>query len=336
MRWWWLIPTLVACAGSDGGSVPRDTDLDDTAVDTDVPVIPQWADVTIETSTTLTDVTTDGSGAIVVGEDGSAWRVLQGAPDRLDTGVTADLTGLWAAPGGDPLFAVGYAGSVLRFEEGAFVRKDDPALGTTNFEDLDGSADDLTAVSITGAFRYDGTAWSFESNVFNRSLRAVHVDDRGVAWAVGDNGTIARRSEGDWEQLPAPSGADLRDVDGDGDQVWIVGNRGTVLRWDGAAFVNVDTDTNVNLSGVWVAPSGRVYVVGSNGTALRWDPELEVEDPDPDDTDVPGPGGFEELATDSPANLYAVFGTDEENVWAVGNRGAVFRYTGPRTGDEEG
>ena len=38
--------------------------------------------------------------------------------------------------------------------------------------------------------------------------------------------------------------------------------------------------------------------------------------------------GFEELPTGIDANLYAVTGTSANNVWAVGNRGAVVRYTG--------
>ena len=330
MRWWLLGAVLLGCNGPD---VPTgDSDTADTGpVDTDPPVIIQWVDRTVETSTTLTSVYSGGRGATVIGEDGKAWQLAEGRPALLTTGTEADLTGLWGR--GDQstveLIAVGYAGTVLTWNGSAFDRSEDAALGTTNFEDVDGVPSDLTAVSATGIYRFDGSEWAFESNAFSRSLRRVYVDSAGTAWGVGDNGTIVRRVNDVWTLVPAPSGVDLRDVHGYADEVWIVGNRGTVLRWDGSQLVKVETDSSVNFQGVWVAPStNNVYVVGNNGAAIMWDPDLP---PDEDDTDNPEPGGFVDLPTGADSNLYAVFGSDEMNIWAVGNRGAVYRYTGPRT-----
>ena len=332
MRWTVILAAgpMMAMFACTPEPTPVDTDTEDTAEtdDTDTSVPIQWVDRTIETSTTLTAVYSGGTGAWVVGEGGQSWQLSQGRADPLDTQTQADLLGLWGRGDGTSaeVVAVGYAGTVLDLVADAWVPSEDEALGTVNFEDVDGSPDDLTAVSATGIYRFDGDRWAFEDNGFNASLRAVHVAASGEAWAVGDNGVVLRRSGGAWESLTgAPSGVDLRDVHSNGTDVYFVGNRGTMWRWNGDGFDVIDTDTAVNLSSVWVAPAGTAYVVGNNGVALRWDPDK----PPPEDADSDAvPGGFDELPTGTPSNLYAVYGSGEANIWAVGNRGAVFRFTG--------
>lgn len=328
MRFWWAL-ALVACNGTE----PIDTSTDDTETedtDTDVPIPVQWNDRTIETSTTLNAVYSGGQGAWVVGDNGDTWLISGNQDTRYDTGGTNDVTGLWGRGDGSSveLVAVGFTGTVLTLDADAWVRSGDEALGTTNFEDIDGTISDFTAVSATGIYRYQNDAWAFENTGFNRALRAVWVTSSGDAWAVGDNGTVIRRVGETWEQLTGvPTGVDLKDVHGNGDDIYIVGNRGTMLRYVNGDFVEIETDTAINLSGVWVASTGNAYIVGNNGLAWKWDPDKPVEDPE--DTDAV-PGGFDELPTNSDANLYAVYGSGEDNIWAVGNRGAAFRYTGPR------
>lgn len=306
--------------------VPQPTDDTDIVGDTDVTLGIQWVDRTIESSTTLTGVYSGGQGAWVVGEDGKSWRVEAGNAKVLSSGVGADLQGIWGTGDGSSasVVAVGYAGSVLDLVEGEWVKSEDAALGTTNFEDIDGSTGDLTAVSVTGIYRYDGSSWAFEDNGNNALLRAVYVDDAGDAWAVGDNGIILRRSSGEWEAIGgAPSGADLRDVHGNGDDVYFVGNRGTFWTYDGTGIVAIETGTKLNFAGVHVTSEGNVFIVGSNGYAAFYDPSAVA---DTDSTQ----GTLTEYPTGAQANLYAVYGSAPDNVWAVGNRGAVYRYTGPR------
>lgn len=327
---WFLVGALMGCTGPE--PVVPDTDEDTEVEDTDVELPIQWTDRTIETGTTLTSVYSGGEGAWVVGEDGKSWRLVSGRAQVLETGLDADIQGLWGSGDGATveLVAVGYAGAVLDLVADAWVRSEDPVLGTINFEDVDGRATDLTAVSATGIYRYDGAAWSFEDNGLNALLRAVYVAGPDEAWAVGDNGVVLRRDATGWSSVPgAPSGTDLRDVDGAGGEVYFVGNRGTMWRYNGSGFDVIETDTSINLSAVWVSTSGDVFVVGNNGLAFKYDPDAIPADAEEDDTDVV-PGVITELPTGSSSNFYALEGSGEDNLWAVGNRGAVYRYTGPR------
>jgi hypothetical protein len=316
MRWIGLVVLALACTD---GTAPTDNVLPTDNPGPDL----AWLNMRADTSSTFNAVYVGGTGAFVVGDDGSAWDVTPGLTRTMLTGVTVRLTGIWGTGAGPTaeVLAVGYAGRILRRAGNTFVEEVHPNVGTTNFEDVDGvTSADLTAVSATGIYRFRDGNWSFESGAFNRSMRSVYVASNGDAWAVGDGGTVLRRQSDSWYQVASPVGRDLRGVHGRGDTVMVVGHAGTVMTWDGRQFVELDLRTNKNLQAVWVSPSGTAYVVGNNGAAYMIDPPEFDEDGEEIDA-----GGAAELPTGASSNLYAVAGTDNGNVWTVGNRGAVYR-----------
>ncbi|HHH42622.1 MAG TPA: hypothetical protein ENK49_00645 [Gammaproteobacteria bacterium] len=62
--------------------------------------------------------------------------------------------------------------------------------------------------------------------------------------------------------------ADLRLAAGDG---WIVGDNGTILRWEGAAWNAVASGTTRTLNGVYCVSATDCWAVGNNSTILHWD-----------------------------------------------------------------
>lgn len=68
------------------------------------------------------------------------------------------------------------------------------------------------------------------------TLRGVYAVDENRVWAVGDNGTVLRKSSTGWKRIALPVGVDpathLLDVHGFGtDDVWVVGENGTALHY---------------------------------------------------------------------------------------------------------
>ena len=51
--------------------------------------------------------------------------------------------------------------------------------------------------------------------------------------------------------------------------VYAVGEDGTILRYDGAAWSESVSGTYPDLFGIWGSSSGDVYVVGDSGTIVR-------------------------------------------------------------------
>lgn len=160
------------------------------------------------------------------------------------------------------------------------------------------------AVGTDGAvLRYDGAGWTDETVTLDEDLESVsaHVDGEGVetVLAVGSNGTILQRIEGRWGILPSPTTEQLFGVwVRTGDDAFIVGDRGTVLRFDGVEVVALVDELLVD---------GGFNDINNDG----------VQDPGEDDV---------VFSISDP--LKGVMGRGEDDVYAVGPRGVVYHYDG--------
>jgi hypothetical protein len=104
------------------------------------------------------------------------------------------------------------------------------------------------------------------------SLTGVWRDvDR--TWVIGGNGTIGHRpdSSGGWCWCQRDPGITYSAIWGSDTDLWIVGNGGKVIRYDGAIFHDVDVGTSVVLQDVWGSGRDDVWVVGMGGTVRHFD-----------------------------------------------------------------
>lgn len=118
---------------------------------------------------------------------------------------------------------------------------------------------------------------------------------------------------------PEPQGNELASVWGFApDDVWAVGENGTILHFDGTSWAPSASGTTSDLHGVWGAAPDDVWVVGgrsleppgeTSGVLLHWDGATWTSTP----SDTTG--------------LRAVIGTTANDVWAVG-RGTIVHYDG--------
>jgi TolB protein len=135
--------------------------------------------------------------------------------------------------------AVGENGAVLQYQDGVWGRMD------------------LTPVQ---------TAFSGERLTFY----GVEVISESEAWAVGERGAIIHLVGGRWQAVPSPTQQTLYDIE----HGWIVGANGVILRLAaGSGWELVDNPATTHLLGVSVANSDDVWVMGEAGTLLRWDGE---------------------------------------------------------------
>jgi hypothetical protein len=98
--------------------------------------------------------------------------------------------------------------------------------------------------------------------------------------------------------------------------VWMVGENGLVLRWDGAALTQVPSGTLATLYGVWGPAPDDVWIVGGtvNGgpydVVLHWDGQTLTPD-----TTIPATG----------VAFFKVWGSSANDMWITGERGTVWR-----------
>ncbi len=102
-------------------------------------------------------------------------------------------------------------------------------------------------------------------------LHGVWAIDNNDVYAVGDSGTILRRRCNTWTAMTSGTTNRLNAVWSSGTTVWVVGDAGTILKFAGAAWTPVTGVTTQDLYAISGTSDTDVWLVGGSGQALRWD-----------------------------------------------------------------
>lgn len=198
------------------------------------------------------------------------------------------------------------------------------------------SATEIYAVGWDGtALRYDGLTWTLETTTATVPL----VDVSGApldpedplsptrVLAVGWSGTLLERgADGVWVDAPrtATTGRDLAALHVvDAETALTVGDAGTILEWDGAAWAPVTFEIESELSGalveprtalagVWSANGQRWMISAAGGQTYR---------------SAGGTSSFAAVDSRESLPFRGVWGTSNGSVYTVGLEGVVLRYT---------
>lgn len=184
---------------------------------------------------------------------------------RTDAVQLDDLRSVSLLP--DGALAAGRRGTVVRRTAAGW------------FPHAAGLDDDLEAIVAFGplsawvvgaggaTYRLEEAGWRAMPSGTAATLRAVSGPGADAVVAVGDAGTILR-FRGAWERRtgrPERGDISFRAAAFIGPSIWIVGDRGAVVRLDGEAETAVDLGTTCTLRAVF-AQGGTVWIVGSEGT----------------------------------------------------------------------
>ncbi len=221
-----------------------------------------------------------GQGPLVLHFDGTRWK-------ELHTGQRGDLWWVQALPGGSVLMS-GAGGMVLRLDGARFERLKTPGLGRQTVYGVWGTdAEDFYAVG--SASGRSGFVWHYRHG-------AIETEELPL-----DRLRLAS------DELPG-----FFKVFGLGDEVWVVGAGGTVLRREGQGpFTVVPTTTKNTLFTVHGTAEGAGYrwlTVGGAGNGVL----LQAHD-----------GALHDASPAGAGLLQGVFATGTGD-WASGERGAVY------------
>jgi len=144
-------------------------------------------------------------------------------------------------------------------------------------------------------------------------LAAWGTDD--LVFAVGEKGAIIRRQGLSWTPMKSPTKKALHCVYGFGpDDVYVGGENGIILHFDGSEWTKVDTGlgvfNDVTLRGAW-GYDGHLFLVGDKGTVFHT-----------------GEGKWVKEDSLSSYNLVAVWGVSLVDVYVAGAGGTVLRRIG--------
>ena len=204
----------------------------------------QWSVVqALPTTTRLNAVFGFSSTEVFAAGDNGTFLTLDVGTWRLENTPTMDdLNGLWGT-GPDNVWAVGDRDTFLRWS--GVIFQTFPQNGTVNLRAVWGtSATEVYAVGDRGRVRrYDGFNWRPEVSKTANDLFTITGLGTGV-FAAGEGGTFVRRPDSEWLLETSRRLNTLQGVWGTApDEMWAVGELGTILSWNGTAWSEVDIGT---------------------------------------------------------------------------------------------
>ena len=184
----------------------------------------------------------DGTGPVLLHYDGSAWT-------RLDTSAWAGAELWWAWVDTDEAVFVGSQGLILELDRasGALSEVTGPDAETTLFGVWGASGDDLWATGMTEGGEGPPALWRRQGGTWAAWTDETH--------GPGEPGQI-------WFKVHGAAADDL----------WIVGNAGQALHWDGSALTATATDAEVETATAPLltvdAGGAATIAVGGNGNGI--------------------------------------------------------------------
>jgi len=185
------------------------------------------------------------------------------------------------------------------------------------------SADEVWAIGGNGACHWNGSDWTEHKFDTEHGYHGIWGDSRTGVWAVGTNrgfADVRRYAGGTWSRVMAGVGpSPLYAVWGlTPRSVWAVGERGTIARFNGAAWANEASGTEALLMAVWGSAETDVWAVGGGGTIVR----------------RTAAGTWSVVPSGTSAALLSVWGSSPNDVWTVGyhpgepNVGVILHWDG--------
>jgi hypothetical protein len=144
------------------------------------------------------------------------------------------------------------------------------------------------------------------------TLNAVWGSGSDDVFAVGDAGTILHYEGGDWKLMMSGTTVTLKDVWGSSSSsVFAIGEAGTVLYYDGDEWSAMSSGTLSDLNAVWGSSASNVFAVGSSGTIRRYDGVT-----------------WHAMNSRTTESLNGLWGSSGTSVLAVGDSGTIRHYNG--------
>ena len=162
------------------------------------------------------------------------------------------------------------------------------------------------------SYIYSNTLWTQMDSASSKTLRGVFGFSAEDVFAVGDAGTILHYGGFRWAKAIPVTSSDLYGVWGaDPSNVFAVGAAGTILYWDGFNWTEHTSGVTEDLLSVWGSSATDVFAVGAAGVAVHYDGV-----------------SWTPMVTGTAEYLFSVHGSSTTNVFAVGTNGAILWWNG--------
>lgn len=249
--------------------------------------------------------------------DGTNWNNIP------NVSTSAEMTAM-SGSAADNIWAVGHRDTVMRYDGTSWSAVPVVPPSTDNLYGVWVSQDDVWAVGNGGnqgndihALHYHRSmsggveTWklSIRNSSPDKAIRAVWGSSNSDLWIVGDRGSVLHVLDGAWSASPSPTTNDLKGIWGlDKNRIWAVGSGGTIIKYDGSGWMPVTTSPGQTLHAIHGVDEDSMIAVGAENTILRG-ASIWARDPVPTGENI---------------NYYAAWVADSSGKrWAAGSYGRI-------------
>jgi len=190
---------------------------------------------------------------------------------HVNTGLSAYSLHAIHGTAANRIWAVGGATVVMYFNGAKWTKTDVGVTGWHRTVFALNNSNVWLGGDAASMYNFDGTKWNLSTTGSPKAqiFYGLWGTNNKYLWAVGGNSRAMMRFDGTkWNTLI--STGTMYGIHGSGvNNIYAVGNSGTIRHFDGKTWTKEPVITNSNLSGVWVSPSGKVYAVGSLGEIIQ-------------------------------------------------------------------
>ncbi|MFT5435223.1 MAG: hypothetical protein ACI9OJ_005940, partial [Myxococcota bacterium] len=218
---------------------------------------------------------------MAVGTGGSTFKYQNGQHSSLPSPTNRTLRAVHGVSA-DAVFAVGDDGIVIEHDGQIWTKLVSPTafdLRAVRAE-ADGS---LRVAGVTGLWERIAVESEWSKPVNGGSWNTIGGTSSADLWLGGTFGNLQRRTGTGWSTVSTPGVASLRGIAARAtDDVWFVGDEGTILHFDGATIQAVASSTTEHLYSLAVRPgSDELVATGAYGTVLLRDAGVWSTAPNP-------------------------------------------------------
>jgi hypothetical protein len=246
-------------------------------------------DATVTTAATVSFEATASFAVLAVRYDGVRWSTH--LVDSMATPVTF-LAAVWGASASTVFAGGGSESSNLDPCRLVILKFDGSNWSTSNCP----GTNIVTAISIGGRSPSDVFAVVRDALPPSTRTRVLHFDGQQWSSSYSRGCSFCAQFSAVW-------------VDQASD-VFVVGDSGAVLHYDGSTWTTQSSGTTRALDGIWGVSKNDLFAVGSSGTIVHYD------------------GTWTTQNSGTTRHLRSVSGTSATDVFAVGEAGTVLHYNG--------
>lgn len=168
-------------------------------------------------------------------------------------------------------------------------------------------------LSSPSLWRWNGQTLSpdHQPQIGESPLLSISGSAPADVWAVGERGTVMHWDGSSWSQDSLPTLKTLRAVRAEPQTVWVVGDTGSILQRTGGSWKFVPSGTSADLYGVFSLGDTDAWAVGSKGAIVHFDGTA-----------------WTAAASGTTLDLRGVWGRAANDLWAVGQAGTLLHWDG--------